>query len=42
MNGVRVDTSVCVDRRVVELWTPDKRLSLLAERFGVMHRPALH
>ena len=26
----------------VELWTLDKRLSLLAERFGVMHRPALH
>ncbi len=26
----------------VELWTLDKRLSLLSERFGVMHRPALH
>lgn len=26
----------------VELWTLDKRLSLLAERFGVMFRPALH
>lgn len=26
----------------VELWTLDKRLSALAERFGVMHRPALH
>ncbi|MGQ5525611.1 type II toxin-antitoxin system VapC family toxin [Chitinimonas sp. PSY-7] len=26
----------------VELWTLDKRLSALAERFGVMYRPALH
>lgn len=26
----------------VELWTLDKRLSGLAERFGVMHRPVLH
>ncbi|MCW7541532.1 type II toxin-antitoxin system VapC family toxin [Aquabacterium sp. A7-Y] len=26
----------------VELWTSDKRLGGLAERFGVMHRPALH
>jgi predicted nucleic acid-binding protein len=26
----------------VELWTLDKRLSVLAERFGVMFRPALH
>jgi predicted nucleic acid-binding protein len=26
----------------VELWTLDKRLSVLAERFGVMHRPVLH
>jgi predicted nucleic acid-binding protein len=26
----------------VELWTLDKRLCALAERFGVMHRPALH
>lgn len=26
----------------VELWTLDKRLSALAERFGVMHRPVLH
>ncbi len=26
----------------VELWTLDKRLSALAERFGVMHRPAVH
>lgn len=26
----------------VELWTLDKRLYALAERFGVMHRPALH
>lgn len=26
----------------VELWTLDKRLSLLSERFGVMHRPAPH
>ena len=26
----------------VELWTLDKRLSALAERFGVMHRPTLH
>jgi len=26
----------------IELWTLDKRLSLLSERFGVMHRPALH
>ncbi len=25
-----------------ELWTLDKRLSALAERFGVMHRPATH
>ncbi len=25
-----------------ELWTPDKRLAALCERFGVMHRPALH
>ncbi|MBV6752192.1 MULTISPECIES: VapC toxin family PIN domain ribonuclease [unclassified Pseudomonas] len=25
-----------------ELWTMDKRLCALAERFGVMHRPALH
>jgi predicted nucleic acid-binding protein len=24
------------------LWTLDKRLVLLAERFGVMHQPALH
>lgn len=24
-----------------ELWTMDKRLCALAERFGVMHRPAL-
>ncbi|MFN4065449.1 VapC toxin family PIN domain ribonuclease [Azoarcus communis] len=26
----------------VELWTLDKRLSVLAERFGVMHRPILY
>ena len=26
----------------VELWTMDKRLSLLSGRFGVLHRPALH
>ncbi len=26
----------------VELWTLDKRLSVLAERFGVMHRAALN
>lgn len=26
----------------VELWTLDKRLSALAERFGVIHRPTLH
>lgn len=26
----------------VELWTLDKRLCALAERFGVIHRPALH
>jgi len=26
----------------VELWTLDKRLSELAERFGVMHRSAKH
>ena len=26
----------------VELWTLDKRLHSLAERFGVTHRPALH
>ncbi|MHB0920806.1 MAG: type II toxin-antitoxin system VapC family toxin [Thiomonas delicata] len=25
-----------------ELWTLDKRLGALAERFGVMHRPTLH
>ncbi|MCL2636122.1 MAG: type II toxin-antitoxin system VapC family toxin [Betaproteobacteria bacterium] len=25
-----------------ELWTLDKRLCTLAERFGVMHRPTLH
>ncbi|MBN8282130.1 VapC toxin family PIN domain ribonuclease [Zoogloea sp.] len=25
-----------------ELWTLDKRLSVLAERFGVMYQPALH
>jgi len=25
-----------------ELWTLDKRLAVLAERFGVMHQPALH
>ena len=25
-----------------ELWTLDKRLVLLAERFGVMHQPLLH
>lgn len=25
-----------------ELWTLDKRLSGLAARFGVLHRPALH
>lgn len=25
-----------------ELWTLDKRLSALCERFGVMYRPALH
>ncbi len=26
----------------IELWTLDKRLNALAERFGVMHRPDLH
>ncbi|QDQ27494.1 VapC toxin family PIN domain ribonuclease [Chitinimonas arctica] len=26
----------------VKLWTLDKRLKALAERFGVMHRPTLH
>ena len=26
----------------VELWTLDKRLCALADRFGVMHQPALH
>ena len=26
----------------VELWTLDRRLIGLAERFGVMHRPAVH
>jgi predicted nucleic acid-binding protein len=26
----------------VELWTLDKRLSVLADRFGVLYRPALH
>lgn len=25
-----------------ELWTLDKRLSALAERFGVLHQPPLH
>jgi predicted nucleic acid-binding protein len=25
-----------------ELWTLDKRLSVLAERFNVLHRPTLH
>ncbi|MCL2298445.1 MAG: type II toxin-antitoxin system VapC family toxin [Proteobacteria bacterium] len=25
-----------------ELWTLDKRLSAMAERFGVAHRPSLH
>jgi hypothetical protein len=25
-----------------ELWTFDKRLAALCERFGVLHRPALH
>lgn len=25
-----------------ELWTLDKRLAALSERFGVMHQPALH
>lgn len=25
-----------------ELWTLDKRLSAMAERFGVMHRPTAH
>ena len=25
-----------------ELWTLDKRLGALADRFGVMHRPAVH
>jgi hypothetical protein len=25
-----------------ELWTLDKRLVALAERFGVMHQPSLH
>jgi hypothetical protein len=25
-----------------ELWTLDKRLAALCERFDVMHRPALH
>jgi predicted nucleic acid-binding protein len=25
-----------------ELWTLDKRLSAMADRFGVMHRPSLH
>ena len=26
----------------VELWTLDKRLSELAQRFSVLHRPTLH
>ena len=26
----------------VELWTLDKRLSALAQRFSVLHRPTLH
>ncbi len=26
----------------IELWTLDKRLNALAERFGVMHQPAVH
>ncbi len=25
-----------------ELWTMDKRLAALADRFGVMHQPAVH
>lgn len=25
-----------------ELWTQDKRLGSLAERFGVLHRPSVH
>lgn len=25
-----------------ELWTLDKRLATLAERFGIIHRPVLH
>ena len=25
-----------------ELWTLDKRLAVLSERFGVMHQPAVH
>ena len=25
-----------------ELWTVDKRLAALSDRFGVMHRPSLH
>ncbi|MEO6985743.1 MAG: PIN domain-containing protein [Paralcaligenes sp.] len=28
--------------RRTDLWTLDKRLSALAERFGVMHRPTTH
>src|SRR5690554_2697151 len=28
--------------RQAELWTLDKRLSALADRFGVMHRPTTH
>lgn len=26
----------------IELWTLDRRLAKLAERFGVMHNPSLH
>lgn len=26
----------------IELWTLDKHLSALAERFGVMHQPSMH
>jgi len=28
--------------RQAELWTLDKRLSALADRFGIMHRPTTH
>jgi predicted nucleic acid-binding protein len=45
MGGGLVDMQLLASTMMttgVELWTLDKRLSVLAERFGVMFRPALH